>query len=334
MDKIKTRILNPTHLNIKKAANAILKGELVGMPTETVYGLAANALDSDAVAKIFVAKNRPQDNPLIVHIHKDYNLFQLVKDIPDYASRLLKAFTPGPLTLVFKSKGNVSPLVSRGLQTIAIRIPDHRIAQKFLKACNVPIAAPSANISSRMSATTAVAVKEELDGKLPFILNAGKCKVGIESTVVDVTGKYPVILRPGRITKEMIEHVVGITDEKTTLIAGEKAISPGMKYRHYAPSCPVILVGLGEENSINQKYEIAKSEGKNPVIICMTGQKEFYRNKKIIIVGKTVKAYAKNLYSALRIAEKHYDYILMTSVKTDNLGSALMNRLNKISGKT
>ena len=204
---METQILKPDENSLFAAKKIIEEGGLVAFPTETVYGLGANAFDGDAVKKIYEVKGRPQDNPLIVHVHKDYDISRIVCDIPDYALKLAKKFQPGPLTIVLKSRGTVSPIVSCGLDTIGIRVPSHPNAQKFLKAVDLPIAAPSANVSKHVSPVTAQHVYADLNGKIPLILDGGKCSGGIESTVLDCTGEIPCVLRSGLVTREMIAEV-------------------------------------------------------------------------------------------------------------------------------
>jgi L-threonylcarbamoyladenylate synthase len=300
------------------------------MPTETVYGLAANAFDEQAVQSIFVAKNRPQDNPLIVHVHKDYDINSLVEEVTPLAKILLKHFTPGPITLVMKSNGKVCSAVSRGLSTVAIRIPSHKIAQKLLKECNLPIAAPSANISSRMSATTAIAVKQELDGKLSFILDGGTCKVGIESTVVDVTGTEPIILRPGKITKEELLKVVNSVDEKTKYKEGEKVFSPGVKYKHYSPNIPVFVCPSGNYQLAKTVYADMLSKNLKPLVLCMQHEIKNFKLLTVKSMGGTVSAVARNLYSSLRDAEQHYSSVVLCAVSNNGFGSAVLNRMSKM----
>lgn len=330
MQEFNTKILKPTKKNIELASQELKGGNLVGMPTETVYGLAANAFSEEAVSKIFIAKNRPQDNPLIVHVHKNYNIYSLVSDVSPMAKKLLNAFTPGPITLVFKSKGSVCESVSKGLGTIAIRIPEHKVAQKLLKTCNLPIAAPSANISSRMSATNAKAVFEELNGKLPIILDGKSSKIGIESTVVDVTGEYPIILRPGKITQNMIERVVNQVTEKTVYEKNQKVVSPGVKYKHYLPSVPVYVAKEGEYEEANKVYNSLKAKNLNPIIVCLKNEKKHFKNNQVAVIGANSISLAKNLYSFLRKLEKEYSHIIIMSVNNQGFGLSVMNRINKM----
>lgn len=328
--EFETKILKPTKNNIKICAGAIKKGQLVGMPTETVYGLGANAFDEKAVNSVFVAKNRPQDNPLIVHVHKKYDLNLLVSEITPLAKTILKRFTPGPITLVMKSNGKVANAVSRGLNTVAIRIPKHKIAQKFLKECNLPIAAPSANISSRMSATTAQFVKDELDGKLPYILDGGECEVGIESTVVDVTGDTPIILRPGKITKEQLLKAAKKVNEKTKYSENDKVASPGVKYKHYSPKIPVFVCEHKQYSKARQVYRHMQENSLNPVILCLKHEIKHFEGFNVISFGKKFEHMAKNLYKYLRYAEKSFDAVVICNVENQGLGSAINNRVSKM----
>lgn len=327
---MKTKILRPSKRNLKKAADALLAGEIVGIPTETVYGLGANAFDTAAIEKIFVCKNRPQDNSLIVHIHKNYPLLDLVQNVSEKAKLLLEKFTPGPLTLVFKSRGRVSPLVSRGLDTVAIRYPKNRVTERILEICNIPIAAPSANISSRLSTTAARDVKNELDGKIPFIIDGGKCKVGIESTVVDVSGDVPVILRPGIITREMIEDVVGRVEEKVTAVEGRVA-SPGVKYNHYLPSVRVFVCDYSDFERAKGVYRILAERDQNPVIVCMHGETHNFHGMHVKDFGRTPKEVASNLYGILRNLEKKFGSIVICGLDSTNPeAKSVMNRISKM----
>jgi len=243
---IKTRFLSGKDNNeIAEAAQILARGGLCAIPTETVYGLAADAYNGKAVAKIFEAKGRPQDNPLIVHIEKLDRLYDLWEEVPERALKLAEAFWPGPLTMVMTKTDKVPREVSCGLDTVGVRFPEHPIARKVIQIADTPLAAPSANLSGKPSPTTFAHVKEDMDGRIDAILEGGDCFVGVESTVVDITGDVARILRPGAITEEMIADVLGnaFTDSAVEegLKEGEKPRSPGMKYRHYAPASPVKL---------------------------------------------------------------------------------------------
>ena len=248
-----TQIVQAQQEWLKKAREYILNGEVVAFHTETVYGLGANALDDRAVQKIFALKGRPCDNPLIAHVHFKFDITPLVDDVPDYAERLSKEFLPGPLTMVYPSTGKVSSFVSCGLNTLAIRVPSSPVAQAFLREVNLPIAAPSANKSKHVSPVTARHVYDDFQGEIPLILDGGACEVGIESTVLDCTGEFPVILREGLITREMIASVVGkcgVYEKKE----GDKPKSPGMAYRHYSPKCKTAYFSYGERDKASALY--------------------------------------------------------------------------------
>jgi L-threonylcarbamoyladenylate synthase len=252
MDRRQTTIIrvdadSPDDRLLMPAADALRRGELVAFPTETVYGLGANALDSEAVASIFKVKGRPADNPLIVHIASLQDLPALVREISPMAMRLLEAFTPGPLTLVLPKSPIVPGIVTAGLDTVAVRIPSHKVARRLIELAGVPVAAPSANRSGRPSPTRGWHVAADLDGRIPYIIESGSSRYGLESTVVDMTGEEPVILRPGAITASAILAVAGrvggIIDDKPSSLGLQTAEprSPGLKYRHYAPKAKVFI---------------------------------------------------------------------------------------------
>lgn len=318
--------------SIEKAKEILLKGGIIGMPTETVYGLGAVGTDSNAVKKIFEVKGRPIDNPLIAHVHKDYDISKLVYIENDYAVKLMKKFMPGPLTLVFMSKGVVCKEAVCGGDTLAIRMPSHKGCQELLKAVDMPIVAPSANISKHTSPVKAEHVYNDLVGKIPLILDGGKCSGGIESTVLDVTGKVPRILRAGLITKEMIEETVGcceIAEHKE----GDKVKSPGVKYRHYRPSCETALFKESELDKVKLLYEKSVKEGKTPYIMCADKFREEFLGLNVLNLGKNEEEIASNLYDKLLEGEKKADIIIavaMPDEKGINLG--IMNRLKKSCG--
>lgn len=255
----------PTKENIAKAGEALFNGQLVGIPTETVYGLAANALDGEAVKSIFAAKGRPADNPLIVHISdiSQIERFHLVSEIPEAAEKLMAAYWPGPLTIIMK-KGDVPSEVTAGLDTVAVRFPSHPITKKIITAANCPLAAPSANTSGKPSPTTAEHVFHDMNGKIPYIVDGGACEVGVESTVITVAGDVPVLLRPGGITPEQLEAVLGHIEIADAVLnqlkEGETAASPGMKYKHYAPSAKITLIKSSDEKYI-EYVNAHKDEG-------------------------------------------------------------------------
>ena len=252
---MKTELLKVNEESVALGARLIREGELVGFPTETVYGLGANALDARAVAKIFEAKGRPQDNPLITHVACVEEIPPLVRAIPAAARKLMEAFWPGPMTLILPKADCIPDAVSAGLDTVGIRLPANADARRLIRASGCPIAAPSANRSGRPSPTTALHVLEDMDGRIPLILDGGACQVGVESSVIDATGEVPVILRPGGITPEMVERVLGHVrvDEHvmSPLREGDVARSPGMKYKHYAPKAKAVIFSGAPEHVVS-----------------------------------------------------------------------------------
>ncbi|MBO5926322.1 MAG: threonylcarbamoyl-AMP synthase [Clostridia bacterium] len=316
-------------LNLSK--NLIENDELVAFPTETVYGLGANATSDVAVKKIFEAKGRPCDNPLIVHVHEKYDISSLVYIDHDYVYKLQKAFLPGPLTMVYRSKGNVSSLVSCGLDTLAIRVPSNEGALKFLKTVNLPIAAPSANLSKHTSPVTANHVYNDLFDKIKLILDGGKSDRGIESTVLDVTSEVPRILRSGVITISMIKNVVGeciYADNKE----GDKVRSPGVKYLHYKPRCETVLFDRNDYKKAQEFYDNLIKDGKTPYFLCDDVIFEKLSGNQLSL-GKSGEEIASNLYCKLLEGEKIADYIIALSVNSgSDIDNGIMNRLSKACG--
>ena len=329
---METCILKPTKKNILKAVEVLNSNGVIGMPTETVYGLAAVGYDSKAVKKIFEIKGRPADNPLIAHVHKDFDLSLLVHIENSYAYSLIKSFMPGPLTLVFKSKGVVCKEAVAGGDTLAIRMPMHKDCQNLLKEINKPLVAPSANLSKHTSPVTAMHVKNDLDGKISIILDGGKCSGGIESTVLDVTGPVPRILRAGLITKEMIESVVGAC-EIAMHKEGDKVKSPGVKYTHYKPKCDTALFTEDNLEELVKVYNNYVENGKTPYVMCKNSVAKKLGNLNFLLLGETEQEVAFNLYDSLLLGEKKADVILavaMPNEKGVNMG--IMNRLKKSCG--
>ncbi|HIU80575.1 MAG TPA: threonylcarbamoyl-AMP synthase [Candidatus Coproplasma excrementipullorum] len=329
---MKTQILPIDEHSLGLAKDIIIKGGLVGFPTETVYGLGANALNDGAVKLIYATKGRPSDNPLIVHVHRDYDLSQLVTDIPDYAVLLAKAFLPGPLTMVYRSRGAVCPTVSCGLDTLAIRVPSHEGAQRFLKYVNLPIAAPSANISKHVSPVTAQHVFDDLDGKIELILDGGKCSGGIESTVLDCTGPVPCVLRSGLVTRDMVAQVAGECDEYH-MVEGERVRSPGMKYKHYSPRCRTALFAFDDRFKALEEYKWLTARGERAYIMCDDEVARDMGDAKILSLGGDENAVAANLYDRLREGERIADIIIAVAPKKqDGVMVGVMNRLTKACG--
>ena len=313
---MKTTILkinpdNPDKKQISIAAKAIQEAKLVAMPTETVYGLGANALDEKAVKKIFEAKGRPQDNPLIIHIADKKDLQKLSREVTQQALTLANAFWPGPLTLILKKSDIVPHITTANLDSVAIRMPDNNIALELIKQANTPIAAPSANISGKPSPTRAEHVLDDLNNKIDFIIDAEACNIGLESTVIDLTTNTPTILRPGKITKEELEQIIGPIQEQTT---SQTPKAPGMKYRHYAPEAKIIVV--------QKEKEITDV------------QKKYLQEKISVLTYTDENSMAKHLFNDLRQADKELvDIIIVKEVPDKALGKAIMNRLNKASDK-
>lgn len=318
----------------------IREGGLVAFPTETVYGLGANGLDEEAVLRIFEAKGRPADNPLILHIAKKNEARALWDSVPQKAQQLMDAFWPGPLTLVFTRSKQVPDAVTAGLDTVALRMPSHKTARALIKAAGVPIAAPSANLSGRPSPTTAQHVLEDLSGRIPLILDGGPCAHGLESTVVSV-GTVPMILRPGMITQAMLEAVVGPVRLHKSLLqpleGAEDATSPGMKYRHYAPNSEVLLVTGNMHDmprAILTLYDRTTAQGKACVIFATKQTRHFYRDREYAIMGDRDRpeTLCANLFANLRKWGGEFDLLLCEGIPAEDEGLAFMNRLLRAAG--
>jgi len=319
-------------IQLQEASQAIKKGNLVIFPTETVYGIGANALDSKAVDNIFIAKGRANDNPLIVHVSDFSMLYELVEEISSIEKKLIDAFMPGPFTIILKKKHIIPNNVSANLDTVGIRMPNNKIAHDLIKEANTPIAAPSANISTRPSGTNIEDIKDEFNNKVEYIIDGGETLVGIESTVVKVIDDIPTILRPGKITPEDIIEVAGICKLSDNLFikAGTKVESPGMKYKHYAPKSKCLLV-----YSENNQVEIIKKNIINKTLIIGPEEnKNIYDCYKYLSYGKknNLDEISHNIFSLLRKADKYNpDLIIIEGVKKERLGIAIMNRLIRAS---
>ncbi|MEW4308295.1 L-threonylcarbamoyladenylate synthase [Rossellomorea marisflavi] len=321
---------------IVDAAVHLRKNETVAFPTETVYGLGANATSDEAVEKIFLAKGRPSDNPLIVHIANKQQLTELVEEIPDKAHLLMDAYWPGPLTLIFKNKPGVfSKRVTAGLDSVGIRMPDHPVALSLIEESGLPIAAPSANRSGRPSPTTAHHVIEDLEGKIAGVVDGGETGVGVESTVVDCTSDIPVVLRPGGVTREQLEEVVGRVDVDPSLKEGKGAPkSPGMKYTHYAPDAPVYLVE-GTREDIQKLVDARRREGLKVGVLTTEECASLYEAEVILTAGSRsdLLSVAHHLYDTLRAFNKYeLDIIYSEVFPEEGVGLAVMNRLQKAAG--
>ncbi len=333
---MKTKICKIDGRSLALAKSIIENGGAVAFPTETVYGLGANALDTAAVENVFKIKGRPNDNPLIVHVHKDYDLNSLVDFVPDYAKALARAYLPGPLTMVYKSRGKVSPAVSCGLDTLAVRIPSKCGAQEFLKYVGLPIAAPSANLSRHVSPTTAEHVYRDLKGKIELILDGGASEGGIESTVLDCTGSVPAILRSGLVTREMIAKVAGDCAEYVPK-DGERVRSPGMKYRHYSPDCRTALYAYKDRASAVERVLNERAAGERAYLLCDSSVAaeagKRIMKEHILDLGKTGGEIAASLYGKLREAEDVATLLVAVApMEQDGVMTGVMNRLNKAFG--
>lgn len=335
---METKLLAANEESLAWGAELLRRGELVAFPTETVYGLGANALDSAAVREIFAAKGRPADNPLIVHIWDREQLAQ-VCHVPPLAEKLMDAFWPGPLTLLMPRRESIPLVVTASLPTVAVRMPSHPVAAALLKACNVPVAAPSANRSGKPSPTTAHHVLEDMNGRIPLILDGGDCEVGVESTVLDISGETPCILRPGGITEAMLETVLPRVEVAGSVLRplqpGEKALSPGMRYKHYAPAGAVTLVE-GQEAQVvaacHKLYQQAEAAGQRACILCFTEHIPQLAGCHVEALGskKRPEEVAHRLFALLReMDEQGMEAIFSEVMPPEGVGLAVMNRLGR-----
>ena len=333
----------PAKEKIEQAAEILRQGGLVAFPTETVYGLGANGLDEAAVKKIFQAKGRPADNPLILHIADLHEVVTYSKETPVWVSNLVSNFWPGPLSVVLKRASCVPDAVTAGLDTVAVRLPDSPTARALIRAAGVPLAAPSANVSGRPSPTSANMVLQDLDGKIDGVLDAGPCAVGLESTVLDCTGAVPVILRPGGVTQEMLESVLGKIDLKVERSSGsaETPRSPGMKYRHYAPDASLHVVEAGGDNQGNILLQAVQAAmaGQQRVGVVVSAETAAKMPSAVVTASygsrKNPAECAAGLYRALRVFDtEKVDVIFAEGLPEDGIGCAFMNRLRKASVST
>lgn len=329
---MKTLIKPIDENSVKEAKDLLFGGNVVAIPTETVYGLAALGTDSEAVKKIFEIKGRPSDNPLIAHVHKDYDISRLVCVERGYVKDLIKAYMPGPLTLVLKSKGVVCKEATCGGDTLAIRMPSHKGCQRLLKEVDAPLVAPSANLSKHTSPVTAEHVYGDLAGKLPLILDGGKCSGGIESTVLDATEEVPRILRAGLITKEMIEKITGACDIAAHK-EGDKVKSPGVKYAHYKPRCETALFENDRISEAVAFYEKCVAENKRAYVMCSDAVAEKLGAVNLLKLGGTSEEIAANLYDKLLEGEKKADIIIAVALPDEKgVNMGIMNRMRKSCG--
>ncbi len=326
---------------IEEAGQILKDGGLVAFPTETVYGLGANALDEEAAAKIYSAKGRPSDNPLIVHIADFSDLEKIVEEVPEEAKKLADAFWPGPLTMIMRKNEKVPYGTTGGLETVAVRMPNHDTALKMIRAGGGFIAAPSANTSGRPSPTMASHVAEDMNGKIDMILDGGSVGIGLESTIIDLSEEIPTILRPGFITQQMLADVIGRVEIDAALIDNNSKVhpkAPGMKYRHYAPKANMILI-RGEKEKVAEKIrqlvEEELKEGRTPGILCAEETAHLYPEGMIKKIGtlREELTISRHLYGALReFDEEKVSSIFSETFETPVLGTAIMNRLMKAAG--
>lgn len=327
---------------IEKAASIIKSGGLVAFPTETVYGLGANGLDKKAAYKIYHAKGRPADNPLILHIDSVKSVYSLAENVCENAKKAMEKFWPGPLTIILEKSEIVPYEVTSGLSTVAIRFPQNRIALSLIKKSGVPIAAPSANSSGKPSPTRASHVAYDLSGKIDMIIDGGPCKFGIESTIVDFTSNIPVILRPGSITKYDLEQCLNCEVYEKYSLDSQNNVNfppkaPGMKYKHYSPSAKVFIICGDPENviiKINELVELAKTDKLKPGVLASNQQKQYYKCDFVLAAGDRdlPETIGRNLFKMLRKFD-HYgiDVVYAEGYTFEKVGAAVMNRLIKAS---
>ncbi|MBO4496255.1 MAG: threonylcarbamoyl-AMP synthase [Clostridiales bacterium] len=351
--RFETKLVSETdEAGFAAAARALAEGEVVGMPTETVYGLGCDARNPEAVARVYEAKGRPSDNPLIVHVASKETIPQLVSDITPVARVLIDAFMPGPITVIMKKSSVIPDCVSAGLDTVGIRFPIHPVAQALIARSGVPVAAPSANLSGSPSPTKSEHVMKDMNGRIPYVVEGGECQVGLESTVVDATGNWPQILRPGAVTMEQMEAALaaaGMTKPETVVALESKPEeaprAPGMKYRHYAPSCEVHILGTGDFTNYEEYYKEAVEreliDEKTPVGLFVSESiaaeiRVLFEDRldKILFYtyGETadVEAASHHLFDGLRLLdEQGAQVIFAPAFPKEGLGVAYMNRLEK-----
>jgi len=317
--------------NLIEPAEALKNGKLVLFPTETVYGIGANALNEEAVKRIFIAKGRAQDNPLIVHVSDEEMLSNLVEDIGEIEKRLIEKFWPGPLTIIFEKKPIIPDVITGGLNTVAVRMPSNIIARKLIELSNVPVAAPSANISGKPSGTDIKDIIDELDGKVDFIVDSGRVDIGLESTVVRIIEGTVHILRPGKITPEDIRNLgIDVAIEKQILgeyNKEEKVLSPGIKYKHYAPNSKCILIYSRDEEKLTKKIQELEKKQKT-VILCKTKNLQKYTSENKLAMGDTLEEISRNIFTLLRKVDRYNaELVIIEGVEKTGLGLAIMNRL-------
>lgn len=336
---MQTKLLRPSEdpTAIEQAGALLRAGEVVGIPTETVYGLAADALNPQAVARIFEAKGRPQDNPLIVHIAEIETVHEIAAEFPPEAQALAEAYWPGPMTIILPKLDRIPMITSGGLNTVGIRFPSHPMAQAIIRAAGTPLAAPSANTSGRPSTTTAQHVMEDLKGKIAAVVDGGACSVGVESTVVSLCGERPRLLRPGGISLEQLRAVLGEVDVDRALREkiddSEKVSAPGMKYRHYAPKAPVTVVFGTPKTSADYIYA---QLGENSGVLCFDDCAARFQNAAVVETfgpSDDPEEQAREVFDALRrFDETDCTEIYAQCPPSDGIGLAVANRIKKAAG--
>lgn len=327
---METKVERLTRKFCGECVEIVRNGGLVSFPTETVYGLGADATNAAAVKKIFEVKGRPQDNPLIVHLadRKQIENYAVVSN--DIERLIIKKCMPGPISLILHKRENISDVVTCGLSTVAIRIPINKTARKFIRATKLPICAPSANTSKRPSPTRAKDVFADMNGKIPAIIDGGSCKIGVESTVCKVENNMVYILRPGKFSARALTKIlkVPVVDKLNTAEA-KVAESPGTKYTHYCPKCEMILIKNDVVKNINTLYDNFLSQGKKPIILCSKDTAKHLEGKQKVILGKTSEDACKNIFKTLRNVENDYDIILAEFIAKGDMQDALFNRMIK-----
>lgn len=316
---------------LKEASELLKNGEVVGIPTETVYGLAANALDEDAVKKIYAAKGRPSDNPLIVHISDISELSSLAKEIPENVKIMAEKFWPGPLTMIMKKSDLIPYTTSGGLDTVAVRMPKSEAARAIISACGLPLAAPSANLSGSPSPTNAKYVFDDMNGRIPLIIDGGNCEIGVESTVITFATETPTLLRPGGVTLEEMTELIGKIEVADAVLNdlkdGEQAASPGMKYKHYAPKANITIIKSGLDAF--REYV----NGKDCFVLCFEGEEKYF--EKYVTYGKEDDGLseANRIFDALReLDEKGAKTVYARCPEISGIGLAVYNRLIRSAG--
>lgn len=321
---------------IQEGAKIIQEGGLVAFPTETVYGLGANGLSEEAVGKIFAAKGRPQDNPLILHVHSIEGVNELVEEVPEVARLAMEKFWPGPLTILFKRSNKVPDIITAGLDTVAIRMPENPIALKLIQLANRPIAGPSANLSGRPSPTSAAHVAEDLMGKIDMIIDGGTTGIGLESTVLDLSGGTPMILRPGKVTLEDLREIMpNVVEDSSIMRQDIVPKSPGQKYKHYAPKGKMVIFSGNVDSVVKAIIKNTKEYmdmGQRVGIMATDETRPYYKEGFILSLGSRMNkdSIGHNLFNVIRLFdEENVDIILAEGIDPSDLGIAIMNRMLK-----